>query len=267
MSEDFERGLGAVLHALAPYSEDLVLVGGWVPVLYARRLGLIEHVPLFTRDIDVAVPRVLAQREQTVDELLKEAGLQDCYKSRLKPPAVSYVGRLGGTDVEVEFITNEPGNHEGTRVVQPGLNAAGLHYVDMLMESAFVLEVEVGRRDIVVRVPSPGSFIVQKALVFPQRPKPDKRAKDLYYIFDVWDGCREWREWIVAEVGGLRERRESWLKRASGNLDRFCAEREGEGIMMLVEQRPATAFPDLSDDQFAQYAWGEIASLRATLRG
>jgi hypothetical protein len=177
MTQDFERGLGAVLHALAPYSEDVVLVGGWVPVLYARRLGLKAHVPLFTRDIDVAVPRVLAQRERTVDELLKDAGLVDRFKNRLKPPAVSYVGRLAGTDVEVEFITNEPGNREGTRVVQPGLNAAGLHYVDLLMESAFLLEVEVGGQDIAVRVPSPGSFIVQKALLFPQRPKLEKRAE------------------------------------------------------------------------------------------
>ena len=46
--------------AEAPYSEDAVLVGGLVPVLYARRLGLTQHVPLFTRDIDVAVPRVSA---------------------------------------------------------------------------------------------------------------------------------------------------------------------------------------------------------------
>ncbi|MDP2234270.1 MAG: GSU2403 family nucleotidyltransferase fold protein, partial [Actinomycetota bacterium] len=220
-----------------------------------------------TRDIDVAVPRVLVQKERTVDELLKDAGLQDCFKNRLKPPAVSYVGRLGGTDVEVEFVTNESGNREGTRVVQPGLNATGLHYVDLLMESAFLLEVEVGGHNIIVRVPGPGSFIVQKALVFPQRPKPEKRAKDLYYIFDVWDGCREWREWIVAEVGGLRERRGSWAKRAAGNLDRFCGDQVGQGVAMLIEQRPATAFPDLNDDQFGQYAWGEMASLRAVLRG
>jgi hypothetical protein len=39
----------------------------------------------------------------------------------------------------------------------------------------------------------------------------------------------------------------------------------GEGVAMPIEQRPATAFPELSDDQFGQYAWGEIASLRAAL--
>ena len=190
MSGEGEGGLLAVLHTLAPYADDLVLVGGWVPFLYARCLGLENRVPLYTRDIDMAVPRALGCRERTVDELMKDAGLRDRFKNRLQPPTTSYVGRLAGSDVEVEFITDEPGNREGTRVVQPGLNAIGLHYVDLLMESAFLLEVEVGGHDTVVRVPSPGSFIVQKALIFPQRPKRAKRAKDLYYIFDVWDGCR-----------------------------------------------------------------------------
>jgi len=267
MSGEGEGGLLAVLHTLAPYADDLVLVGGWVPFLYARCLGLENRVPLYTRDIDMAVPRALGCRERTVDELMKDAGLRDRFKNRLQPPTTSYVGRLAGSDVEVEFITDEPGNREGTRVVQPGLNAIGLHYVDLLIESAFLLEVEVGGHDTVVRVPSPGSFIVQKALIFPQRPKRAKRAKDLYYIFDVWDGCRDWRGRIIAEAGGLRERRGSWVERAVDNLDRFCRVEGGEGVAMLIEQRPATAFSELSDDQFGQYAWGEIASLRAALRG
>ena len=267
MTADFERGLAEVLRILASYSEDLVLVGGWVPSLYARHLGLEARVPLFTRDIDLAVPRSLNTRERTVDDLLKEAGLEDRFKSRLKPPAVSYVGTLDGSEVEVEFLTNESGDREGPRVVQPGLNAVGLHYVDLLMESAFPLEVEVGGRPLAVRVPGPASYIVQKSLVFPQRPNPEKKAKDLYYIFDVWEGCRDWREWMGAEASGLRGRRGSWMSRAVDNLDASCGAQDGEGIALIVEQRPATAFPDLDAEQFGQYAWGEMAGLREVLRG
>ena len=269
MNGGFERGLGAVLRTLAPYSQDLVLVGGWVPMLYARHLGLEDRVLLYTRDIDLAVPRKLDKRDRTVDELLKDAGLKDVFKSQLNPPAVSYIGRLDGTEVEVEFLTNEPGNREGTIVVQDGLNAAALHYVGLMTESAFPLEVEVAGQLVAVRLPSPASYIVGKALVFPQRPKPQEQSKDLYYIFDVWDGCREWRGWILTEAEGLRQRRESWMKRAVDNLNRFCEAlpSESEGIAMLIKQRPAAAFTELSDDQFGQYAWGEMASLRATLRG
>lgn len=267
MTADFERGLAEVLHVLASYSEDLVLVGGWVPSLYARHLGLNTRVPLFTRDIDLAVPRSFATRGRTVDELLKEAGLEDRFKSRLKPPAVSYVGTLGGSEVEVEFLTNEPGNREGPRVVQPGLHAVGLHYIDLLMESAFPIDVEVGSQPVTVLVPSPTSYIVQKSLVFPQRPKREKQAKDLYNVFDVWEGCRSWREWIAAEATGLRERRGSWATRALDNLDMSCGIQDGEGVAMIVEQRPATAFPDLDAEQFGQYVWGEMAELREVLRG
>jgi len=58
------------LKALGPYVDDMVIAGGWVPYLYAaheRPSG--EAVALKTRDLDVAVPREVPEREKPIDQL------------------------------------------------------------------------------------------------------------------------------------------------------------------------------------------------------
>jgi hypothetical protein len=260
-----EQGLLRLLRTLEPYADDIVLVGGWVPFVYARHLDLADRVPLFTRDIDLAVPRRLATRQRGVDAILKDAGLDLHFKSLQVPPSVSYTGALDGVEVEVEFLTAEPGNREGPREVQPGLSATGLHYVELLTEASLAIDVVLAGEPTRVRVPSPASFIVQKGLVFLRRPRLEKRAKDLYYIFEVWEGCAAWRAWIESDLEALGTRRATWVTRCAQNLAAAIGQPDCPGIRMLVEQRPAAAFPDLDDDQFGQYAWGALESLRVAL--
>ncbi|MGV8084155.1 MAG: GSU2403 family nucleotidyltransferase fold protein [Coriobacteriia bacterium] len=267
MSNEFEIGLAELLRVLAPYRDDFVLVGGWVPQLYARYLRLSDHASLYTRDVDLAVEPKLKMREYAVDQLLKSAGLTDRHKALRTPPIVCYVGQLKGCEVELEFLTIERGDREGPRMVQSGLYAVGLHYIDLLLGRPFEICVDLSGQSTQVRVPSPASFVIQKCLTFRQRREQERRAKDLYYIFDVWDSCREWRDWILTEAAELRISRGSWMKRAVANLDQPFAEPDGEGIRMLVTQRPATAFTEMSDERFAQYAWGEMLTLREALRG
>lgn len=118
-----------------------------------------------------------------------------------------------------------------------------------------------------MRVPSPAAYIIQKGLVFPLRAARDKRAKDLYYIFEVWEGCAAWRGWIDTDIGGLRTRRATWVSRCAQNLGKAIGAPDGPGIRMLIEQRPAAAFPALDDAQFGQYAWGALEGLRRALAG
>ena len=56
------------LAVLKPYMEEIVIVGGWVPVLY-RRYGHVpsRHPSVRTMDIDVVVPRHLEARGRPTD--------------------------------------------------------------------------------------------------------------------------------------------------------------------------------------------------------
>jgi len=268
MDESAELGLAAVLDALNPYSDDLMLVGGWVPYLYARNLEASPWAGLLTTDIDLAVPRRLVVRGQTVDALMKGIDFEDAFRSVDQPPLVKYVGSIAGADVEVEFLTTEQGNREGVKVVQSGLHATALHYVDVLLEHPFRIDVALAGRLVQVAVPSPAAFLLQKGLVFPRRKIRDKKAKDLYCVFDVWHSCTPWRSWIIEQLGeSMRAEKPQYLAKCAGNLARYCSDVSGDGIRMLVEQRPATLLSEMDDDQFSQYAWGMMEEVQQLLTG
>ena len=113
IADQFFPGLVGVLTILEPFLTDVVLVGGWVPYLMSlqKRDGM-SGSPLMTRDIDIAVPRRLAAGGDVMDRLLREAGLRHEYRSADNPPVISFVGTLGGCEVEIEFLTEEPGGRE-----------------------------------------------------------------------------------------------------------------------------------------------------------
>jgi hypothetical protein len=84
----------------------------------------------------------------------------------------------------LQFITPEIGKAgEISIVVQSGLRAQALRYVQILLENtgqiAINVSISVVNDSSIIRVPSPAAFIFQKALTLP--PRRLKAAKDLYY--------------------------------------------------------------------------------------
>jgi hypothetical protein len=105
-----DPALLAVVKALEPYLDDVVIVGGWVPYLYGlQETPTSEAVSLKTRDVDLAVSRRVAQRAKPIDHLLEEAGFACEFRSVGTPPVTAYVRKRRGEETEVEFITTAKG--------------------------------------------------------------------------------------------------------------------------------------------------------------
>jgi len=190
MSEIFKLEFFKTLLILKDYLPYIVIAGGWAPLIYYHYLLSDKtRVPLRTMDIDIVIPEQLRKRkDKTVDALLKEAGFETRFKSRHKPPVVSYEGVIGDFDVEIEFLTHLRGSgKDQVTVVQKGLHAQMLRYINILLENNIVVEIddfEISEGTFMrVRVPTPGAFIFQKGLTFPRRTRDIKKAKDLYYYF------------------------------------------------------------------------------------
>lgn len=262
--------LRVALEVLEPYLEDIVIAGGWVPYLYATYLPPSEEVVgLKTRDLDLAVPRDVPQRDKTIDQLLGEADFKCEFRSLGTPPVTVYLATHGGDEVEIEFITSTRGADFGVRTVQSGLTAQALRYVELLLEHAWLLPLDAltaGEMDGSVRVPTPAAFILQKALSRSKRSDSLKREKDLYYIFYVMDAFRGWHPWIVEEFKTLSTTRRSWLQRAQRDLEAACETPNSYGVDAVVHQRPGTAYSGLGDDQFRQYAWSVMQTLLGMMR-
>jgi hypothetical protein len=259
------RGLAAI----EPYLDVVVVAGGWVPHIYellydAAAAGRSPR----TRDIDLAVPRSVPVRSRSIDELLKGADFRCEFHSLDSPPVTKYVATHGDGDIEIEFITDAPGASEAAIMVQPDLTAQELHYVGLLLDSPWPVDLAGltgGDVELTILVPRPGAFVFHKSLVFRNRRDRLKAEKDLYYVFFVLDAFPEWREAIDAELGRLAAQKPAWFKRCLKNLNAIFDGPESGGVYSLLNQKPPTAFPGLSEEQFRQYAFSVMSGLLATM--
>jgi hypothetical protein len=258
VADEFFPGLVRVLSLLEPHLSDVVLVGGWVPYLMSsQHRDDAPGEPLLTKDIDIAVPRELWVGGDGVDRRLREAGLEYSYRSMVDPPVVSFVGTLDGCEVEVEFLTDEPGGEEQVLDVGGGLRVQSLHYTSVLLDNTMTIPVEAPDGHLLpVRVPTPAAFVFNKCLTFAQRKTPLKKAKDLYYVFGVLDSHQDSLPELAAEMIRIGERYPGkWFKRLANNLTNGFKQSGDEGVRLVVSQRPTRAFVDLGDEQFAQYVF------------
>ena len=112
------------------------------------------------------------------------------------------------------------------------------------------------RSPVCIRVPTPAAFVFNKGLVFTRRNDRLKKAKDLYYIFDVLTSLEILRDGIYSDIGGFRETYSPWFKRFTANLRGHFEDLTSEGVRWVVDQRPPNAFLELTPDQFGRYVFG-----------
>ena len=261
MSEDFKAGFLKTLWILKSYLPEIVVGGGWVPLVYYHYLLADKSKdPIHTRDIDILVDEKLPViGSKTIDQLLSEAGFEAKFKTLEKQPAMSYEGNVDGHEVEIEFLTHQKGAKEATAVeVQKGLKAQPLRFTTISINNTIEVEIDDfpggGKTSLKVRVPSPGAYLFHKGLVFPRRQMRQKKAKDLYYIFDILANCPELREQIVVELDELKKAYPAnWFKNFRKNLKTYFSTIVSEGVILVAEQRPKSAFPELNGEQFKQY--------------
>jgi hypothetical protein len=196
----FERGLQRVISVLAPYAEEIVIIGGWVPYLH-RAFGDLPNWSgrlSMTREVDVLVPRALPPAgRDTIARVLRSAGFV----------AVAETGNAAvwASDVQqgekIEFLVPHAGTARTVGTIvgvlqQPGVGAIALDRLDLLQRHTQQLRLPAvddtdSSRSLKVRVPTLGAYVLNKAATFQARSTVagstdlPKRAKDLVYLHDV----------------------------------------------------------------------------------
>jgi hypothetical protein len=271
-SGQFVPGFLIALELLEPYLDTLVLAGGWVPFVYHHYLGrsATERAPL-TRDIDIVVPEKIPIRGDSIDTVLKKAGLDCDFRSITEPPVTAYVGRIGKEDVEVEFLTHATGANEDVVHVQPGLTAQSLHYLSLLYDNTWIVELErisIEGPPLRIRVPTPAAFVVHKGIIYRKRREQLKKAKDLFYLFHVLAIYGdEWETWIRSDLAGLARKHPTWLRRMVYRLESDFQSVDRPDVQTVVGQRPAGFLADLNDEQLAQYVLAVVLEFARTVTG
>jgi hypothetical protein len=263
MNDPFVTGFLKILRILKDYLSVIVIGGGWAPFIYYRYLlGDKAHEPIHTRDIDFMVQtQVPVIGSKTVDQLMIEAGFEAIFKSRDIPPLIHYEGNIDGLDVEIEFLTEQTGSRTDIVLeVQNGLHAEALRFISILIENVIEVTIDdavsVGDLSALkVKVPIPSAFIFHKGLIFTRRRDREKKAKDLYYIFDIITECGRIKPEIMAGFEDLSKKYPAWFQTFIGNLRLYFESISSEGVLWVAEQRPSAAFQGLNEDQLKNFVF------------
>lgn len=273
MNDRFATGLLNTLWILRDYLSEIVVGGGWVPFLYYRYLiENSDRETIFTRDIDLLVKsQVPVIGSQTIDKLLGAAGLKTVFKSRDTPPLIHYEGEIDGVAVEIEFLTDQPGSSsDSVRKVQPDLYAEALRFISLVVDNTVELTIshrafgEEGAQ-LIVKVPTPAAYVFHKGLIYRRRKDQRKGYKDLYYIFDILTGCHKMMPSIMDDFVRLARLHKSWFRTFVNNLGTDFADADSDGVLRIVEQRPANVFQDLDEDQFRNFVYGTFEKFKKEL--
>jgi hypothetical protein len=219
-----------VLRAVKPYLLDIVLVGGWVPIVYERCTSIYPTRTLRTADVDFACRPRLAVREDTMDHLLKGAGFRCELFGNTEAPLCRYINER---ELEIEFLT--PLKGDGSAAVtklQEGLTAEPLRYLDVLLDHVRPVKID---EDHVVWVPWISAFLFQKGLSVPHRVSALKKDKDLYYVFKIVQAVdRVSLMTELKEVFGAHPKK--WRRTFIQNLQKAFRDEHSEGVGSVVGQ-------------------------------
>ncbi|MFC1522336.1 GSU2403 family nucleotidyltransferase fold protein [Elusimicrobiota bacterium] len=253
--DDFKDSFLLALDSLREYLPDIVISGGWVPFVYYAYAAETRpsQEPLRTKDIDLLIPEKLRiGKRPSLNKILErekfkpnEIGISLGSFGRKGPNEVKYEATKDGIEIEVTFLTPRLGKESRPAIsIQGSVVATLLRYMDILlkcnMEVRILDQTSKGKKvDFKARVPIPAAYLYQKGLSFVDRPTRDKKAKDLYYFFDILANYAELRDECIKEIPKIqRGFPGKWYKRFKGNLNSHFESPESEGPVLVEEQRP-----------------------------
>jgi hypothetical protein len=213
-----------VLSAIRFNLEDFVLVGGFASYLYQfhERAKPTDLPSLLTYDIDLASAEKISVRGgKSVHQSLAEIGLEEEFTGSCTPPLVKYFPKDRKPSMYVEFLTPLRGSEtkrgvpDITQNIQPDLSAQKLRFLDLLLKNPWeinIRSVPIFNKfpKLVVKIPHPGMFIMQKILIS-ERRTGKSRPKDFAYIYQTLSYLREDLKTIAKEYKILIDNPE-WKK-------------------------------------------------------
>ena len=263
--ETVKKVLFTALDALRDYLSDIVIVGGWVPQIYAWK----EESPaisVHSNDVDAAVAAKLPVRgEQGVAAAMKaagfsvetsDAGFALATFGKKKKPTTLILYRKGKVSVPFEFITPLFGSGEdSSTLIQSGLVVPALRYTDILLAHTETISLEgetlEGKRSrSKFKVPTLAAYVLTKGLVFVERTSVDKKGKDLAYIYEILMKP-QWRKRVLEGIPETAAKHPApWYRKFKRNLDEAFATENSSGPVWTALQYPGRDAAEMGREAF-----------------
>ncbi len=208
-----DKVISTFLESLGPWKSQIVIGGGYAPIIYKMYLVSDEegNPPVATRDIDSLIPRKVPEISRTnISNHLENAGFELRYKDRENPPTESYIKLIDEEEVEVEFLTDNSARFNKEKNVSvAGVTAQPLSYLAFSLSDSLPFKTYSGINGFVV---SPRAWIFHKGLTFSKRVNKSKAFKDLYGIWYVSTQLGSFSENALRQVADLSSIHPAWYK-------------------------------------------------------
>lgn len=249
MSKTFlaEKLLIKVVSDLADFLPYLVLVGGWVPYIYAKYIWKnVPNLAVTTTDIDFGVSDKEYKGKDSVASYVRRLGYGERHVSmdRMFPFVPVAKDAESSLKAEVEFIVDSKVPRKIIdKIVGREIKINEIENFNLLLESVII--VAVGSQKI--QIPTESMFVFHKLLTFVQRQNSEKLKKDLYYAYYVLRFCPE-KEDLINKVGLLIKNKEQG-KSVKRNMRKYFKEADSQGpILVEQENGPDSYIDDLRQD-------------------
>ena len=255
MSKQFagEALLLKAINDLADFLPHLVLVGGWVPYIYARHCWKnVPNLAVTTSDIDFGVGVQDFNGKETIASRVQKLGYGERHVSmdRMTPFVPIVKDAAGERKAEVEFITDPRISRKMVeKIVGPEIKINEIHHFGLLLDSVITVQMNATA----IRVPTEAMFTFHKLLTFVDRKNKEKLRKDLYYVYYMLRFCPQ-RERLAGEVAAfIKNRKEG--KSVTKNLKGYFASVDSKGPLFVEQQNGPDEFVhDLRQDIFERFS-------------
>ena len=252
MFEDsaFDAFFVKTVETLRPYLVDLVCIGGCANALYRHHpsAAIIPFRYLGTKDSDWATPLRIPRGDRAlIADLMRQADYTEEIIGTDDRPVVKYRPNDSALPADIEFLCPRSGLPGGRNAggaashpVQAGLMAQPLRYLDLLLHRTWTLDLgrvpEFERlRGIVIRLPNPSAYVVQKVLIRDERREDLSAAKDCYYIFEVSVIFRDCLDTLAMEYRALEKTFGAWARKFKNSAAILFAGDSAEGPALALK--------------------------------
>lgn len=247
-----EKLLIKVIDDLADFLPYLVLVGGWVPYIYARYMWKdVPNMAVTTGDIDFGVGDHDFNGKDTVASRVLRLGYGERHVSMDRPyPFVPIVKDMAeGSKAEVEFITDPKISRKViNKIVGQEIKINEIQHFSLLLDS--VMSVKMSGKSI--QIPTESMFVFHKLLTFIDRENKAKLRKDLYYVYYMLRFSPTKAQLFDDVVGIIKKRKEG--KQVKENLKEYFGSVDSKGPLFVEQENGPDAYvANVREDAFEKF--------------
>lgn len=242
-----------VLNDLKDYLNDLTLVGGWIPYIYAKSLwNNLTAKLITTTDIDFGFGESETRvYSKTIFQMLSTLDYTERHPrmDRIYPVVLYKKGKI-----PIDFITFPevpPGTVE--KFIGRQININKIENFDFLLKYKIPIKIHDIRQKITYTIycPKPSAFLYHKGATFINRENTQKQSKDLHYIYFVLRYAPD-IDVILKEL--VHYKKEGYFKDISKNLDKYFERVSSQGCLMVEnENGPDEYIDNLREDIFERF--------------